>query len=118
MRTTLGTEIDHPEAHVLDVLTEMGLPMELDAEAGGVRVRHDGIELRGVRVDCRPMPDMLPILATLGPFATGETVLRQRRARAAEGVRPGRLRCCSSTGWAATSSSSATTLVVRRRAAA
>ena len=74
MRTTLGTEIDHPEAHVLDVLTEMGLPMELDAEAGGVRVRHDGIELRGVGVDCRPMPDMLPILATLGSFATGRTV--------------------------------------------
>ena len=74
MRTTLGAEIDHPEAHVLDVLTEMGLPMELDAEAGGVRVRHDGIELRGVRVDCRPMPDMLPILATLGSFAQGTTV--------------------------------------------
>ncbi len=74
MRTTLGAEIDHPEAHVLDVLTEMGLPMELDAEAGGVRVRHDGIELRGARVDCRPMPDMLPILATLGSFATGRTV--------------------------------------------
>jgi cyclohexanecarboxylate-CoA ligase len=74
MRTTLGTEIDHPEAHVLDVLAEMGLPMELDAEAGGVRVRHEGVELRGVRVDCRPMPDMLPILATLGSFATGRTV--------------------------------------------
>ena len=74
MRTTLGAEIDHPEAHVLDVLTEMGLPMELDAEAGGVRVRHDGIELRGARVDCRPMPDMLPILATLGSFAQGTTV--------------------------------------------
>ena len=40
--------------------------MELDAEAGGVRVRHDGIELRGVEIDCRPMPDMLPMLATLG----------------------------------------------------
>jgi 3-phosphoshikimate 1-carboxyvinyltransferase len=74
MRTTLGAEIDHPEAHVLDVLAEMGLPMELDPEAGGVRVRHDGIELRGVRVDCRPMPDMLPILATLGSFARGTTV--------------------------------------------
>ena len=73
MRTTLGTEIDHPEAHVLDVLTEMGLPMELTRNRR-VRVRHDGIELRGARVDCRPMPDMLPILATLGSFATGRTV--------------------------------------------
>ena len=40
-----------------------------------MRVRHDGIELRGMRVDCRDIPDMLPILSTLGTFAHGETVL-------------------------------------------
>jgi cyclohexanecarboxylate-CoA ligase len=74
MTETSGVRIDHPEAHVLDVLLEMGLPMKLDPEAGAVRVRHDGIDLRGVRVDCRPMPDMLPILAALGSFADGTTV--------------------------------------------
>jgi cyclohexanecarboxylate-CoA ligase len=68
-----GTKVDHPEAHFLDVIAEMGLPMELDREAGGVRVRHDGVRLRGVEVDCRPMPDMLPVLATIGQFAAGET---------------------------------------------
>jgi 3-phosphoshikimate 1-carboxyvinyltransferase len=68
-----GAKVDHPEAHFLDVVTEMGLPMELDREAGGVRVRHDGVRLRGVEVDCRPMPDMLPVLATMGQFAEGET---------------------------------------------
>jgi cyclohexanecarboxylate-CoA ligase len=68
-----GARVDHPEAHFLDVVTEMGLPMELDREAGGMRVRHDGVRLRGVEIDCRPMPDMLPVLSTMGQFAEGET---------------------------------------------
>jgi 3-phosphoshikimate 1-carboxyvinyltransferase len=68
-----GAKVDHPEAHFLDVVAEMGLPMELDREAGGVRVHHDGVRLRGVEIDCRPMPDMLPVLSTMGQFAEGET---------------------------------------------
>jgi cyclohexanecarboxylate-CoA ligase len=68
-----GARVDHPEAHFLDVVTEMGLPMELDPAAGGMRVRHDGVRLRGVEIDCRPMPDMLPVLSTMGQFAEGET---------------------------------------------
>ena len=68
-----GARVDHPEAHFLDVVAEMGLPMELDREAGGMRVRHDGVRLRGVEIDCRPMPDMLPVLSTMGQFAEGET---------------------------------------------
>jgi cyclohexanecarboxylate-CoA ligase len=68
-----GGRVDHPEAHFLDVVAEMGLPMELDPAAGGMRVRHDGVRLRGVEIDCRPMPDMLPVLSTMGQFAEGET---------------------------------------------
>jgi 3-phosphoshikimate 1-carboxyvinyltransferase len=68
-----GSKVDHPEAHFLDVAAEMGLPMELDPAAGGMRVRHDGVRLRGVEIDCRPMPDMLPVLSTMGQFAEGET---------------------------------------------
>ena len=68
-----GAKVDHPEAHFLDVVAAMGLPMELDRAAGGVRVRHDGVRLRGVEIDCRPMPDMLPVLSTMGQFAEGET---------------------------------------------
>jgi cyclohexanecarboxylate-CoA ligase len=68
-----GARVDHPEAHFLDVVAEMGLPMELDPAAGGMRVRHDGARLRGVEIDCRPMPDMLPVLSTIGQFAEGET---------------------------------------------
>ncbi|MFT3863656.1 MAG: 3-phosphoshikimate 1-carboxyvinyltransferase [Solirubrobacterales bacterium] len=68
-----GSKVDHPEAHFLDVAAAMGLPMELDPAAGGMRVRHDGVRLRGVEIDCRPMPDMLPVLSTMGQFAEGET---------------------------------------------
>jgi cyclohexanecarboxylate-CoA ligase len=68
-----GARVDHPEAHFLDVVAEMGLPMELDPAAGGMWVRHDGVRLRGVEIDCRPMPDMLPVLSTMGQFADGET---------------------------------------------
>lgn len=66
---------DHPEGAFMEIVSEMGLPMVYDEQAHAIRVRHDGIELRGVRVDCRDIPDMLPILSTLGTFAKGETVL-------------------------------------------
>lgn len=69
---TTSANLDHPEAHFIDVVAEMGLPLELD-ERGRVHIRHDGIRLRGVEVDCRPMPDMLPVLAAMGQFAEGET---------------------------------------------
>jgi cyclohexanecarboxylate-CoA ligase len=70
-----SAESDHPEADLLDIIASMGLPMTRDAASGLVRVRHDGIELEPVRVDCRTVPDMLPILSTLGTFANGTTVL-------------------------------------------
>jgi cyclohexanecarboxylate-CoA ligase len=72
---TSSAGVDHPEAHFIDVVAEMGLPMALD-ERGNVRVEHDGSPLRGVSVDCRPMPDMLPVLAAMGQFAEGEMRFR------------------------------------------
>jgi cyclohexanecarboxylate-CoA ligase len=70
-----GEHPDHPEGAFLDIIRDMGLPMTYDANERAVRVKHGGIELRAVRVDCRNIPDMLPILATLGTFAQGESVL-------------------------------------------
>ncbi len=75
LRQLPGDLVDHPEGAFMDVVHEMGLPMTYDAQAGAVRVKHDGVRLRGVRVDCRDIPDMLPIIAILGTFAQGETVL-------------------------------------------
>ena len=67
---------EHPEGEFLEVVRAMGLPMEYDTFQKAVRVRHDGIRLRPVTVDCRHMPDMFPILCTMGTFASGTTVLR------------------------------------------
>ncbi|XES01408.1 3-phosphoshikimate 1-carboxyvinyltransferase [Streptomyces sp. S1D4-11] len=69
-----GVPADHPEFHFLDIARAMGVPMAVDEEAGGVRIRHDGISLNAVTVDCRDVPDMLPILSTMATFAQGETV--------------------------------------------
>jgi len=75
-RLTLdGASIDHPEGAFLQVIREMGLPMEEDPTARQVWVRHSGIRLRAIRVDCRETPDVLPILTTLATFADGESVL-------------------------------------------
>ena len=97
-----GDLLDHPEGAFMEIVREMGLPMTYDANAKAVRVTHDGIELRGVRVDCRDIPDMLPILATLGTLAKGETVL-ETFATCVSRNRIGSLRCCSSIVWAAAS---------------
>ncbi len=70
-----GALSDHPERAFLDVIREMGLGMEEDDRADGVRVRHNGFRPRAVRVDCRETPDILPVLATLATFADGETVI-------------------------------------------
>lgn len=75
LKSLPGELPDHPEGAFMEIVREMGLPMVFDKKAKAIRVRHSGIELRGLRIDCRDIPDMLPILATLGTFAKGETVL-------------------------------------------
>ncbi|MBV9718595.1 MAG: 3-phosphoshikimate 1-carboxyvinyltransferase [Candidatus Eremiobacteraeota bacterium] len=79
LRTLPGELPDHPEAAFMEIVREMGLPMTYDSDARAVRVKHEGIQLCGVRVDCRDIPDMLPILSTLGTFARGETILENIR---------------------------------------
>lgn len=69
-----GDAADHPEIAFLRVVREMGVPLELDRAAGGVRIQHDGVVLKGTTIDCREVPDMLPVLSTLACFADGETV--------------------------------------------
>ncbi|WP_037578171.1 3-phosphoshikimate 1-carboxyvinyltransferase [Phaeacidiphilus oryzae] len=81
MRRLSGGPADHPEVHFLDIARAMGVPMELernpadpDGEPLGIRIAHDGVDLKGVTVDCTDVPDMLPILSTMATFAHGETV--------------------------------------------
>ncbi len=75
LSTMTSAETDHPEAEFLDLVTAMGLPMEKDAATGFVRVRHDGVELQPLDIDCQPIPDLLPSLATLATFAAGTSRL-------------------------------------------
>ena len=75
LRQTSSQGSDHPEAEFLDIVSGMGLPMQFDAGAGGVRVQHDGIRLQPAEIDCRRVPDMLPILSALAALADGESVL-------------------------------------------
>jgi cyclohexanecarboxylate-CoA ligase len=76
LSATSGAETDHPEADLLDIVAGMGLPMARDRKTGFIRVRHDGgIRLNPVRVDCRSVPDMLPVLSVLASAADGTSVL-------------------------------------------
>lgn len=76
LRSTSSARSDHPEAHLLDIATAMGVPMAYDPQVDAVRVRHDGARLRPADIDCRSVPDMLPILSVLACFADGESVFR------------------------------------------
>jgi len=55
----------------IDLLVEMGA--EVEWKRGDLRVR--GRELRGLKADLSGMPDQVPTLAALAPFATGETLI-------------------------------------------
>jgi cyclohexanecarboxylate-CoA ligase len=71
-----GTETDHPEADLIDIVRAMGLPMTREGGRHGlVRVRHDGITLAPFEVDCTSVPDMLPVLSVLATLADGTSVL-------------------------------------------
>ncbi|BCJ75931.1 hypothetical protein CS0771_54750 [Catellatospora sp. IY07-71] len=70
-----AAETDHPEADLLDILTGMGLPLRRDPGTGFVRVQHDGLRLRPIEVDCRSVPDMLPVLSVLASQADGTSTL-------------------------------------------
>ncbi|MFC7859967.1 3-phosphoshikimate 1-carboxyvinyltransferase [Arthrobacter koreensis] len=76
LRSVTARGADHPEAHFLDVAAEMGLPMEYDAGLDGVRIRHDGLRLRPADIDCRLVPDMLPVLSAMAACADGESIFR------------------------------------------
>ncbi|WP_242088248.1 3-phosphoshikimate 1-carboxyvinyltransferase [Curtobacterium sp. DN_7.5] len=71
--TTAGT--DHPEGEFLDLAAAMGVPMRIDEATGSVRIEHDGSPLRALDIDCRPIPDLLPVLSTMATFAEGTTRL-------------------------------------------
>ena len=69
----LGRQSFQGDKRFLDVLEQMGA--RVDWSATGVRVGA-GEPLRGIEADFADIPDQVPTLAALAPFASGETVIR------------------------------------------
>jgi len=67
----LAADSKQGDRELLDLLAEMGA--ETSWRAGRLQVR--GGELRGIRADLANMPDQVPTLAALAPFARGETLI-------------------------------------------
>jgi cyclohexanecarboxylate-CoA ligase len=65
----------HPEASVLDALRAAGVPMRFGADQRSIVVDHDGTPPAGGALDCRDIPDMVPILSVLASRARGRSVL-------------------------------------------
>jgi cyclohexanecarboxylate-CoA ligase len=65
----------HPEASVLEELQGVGVPMRFAADGMSISIDHDGTPPVAGRLDCRDVPDMVPILSTLASRARGRTVL-------------------------------------------
>jgi cyclohexanecarboxylate-CoA ligase len=65
----------HPEASVLQELQGVGVPMQFAADGMSITIDHDGTPPVAGRLDCRDLPDMVPILSTLASRARGRTVL-------------------------------------------
>jgi 3-phosphoshikimate 1-carboxyvinyltransferase len=80
----LDRSLPQADAAILDVLSRMGARFR----EGRDHVELYGSELRGVEVDLRDAPDLLPVVAVLACFAEGETVVRGvRHARYKESDR-------------------------------
>ncbi len=65
----------HPEAAVLTELQGVGVPMRFSDDGLSIAIEHDGTPPVAGRLDCRDIPDMVPILSTLASRARGRTVL-------------------------------------------
>jgi 3-phosphoshikimate 1-carboxyvinyltransferase len=72
--SVLGLDFDDPQGdkQVFDHLEKMGASFEIDGDR--LRIRR-AAALHGIRMDLSDTPDALPMLAVVGCFAEGETVL-------------------------------------------
>jgi 3-phosphoshikimate 1-carboxyvinyltransferase len=65
----------HPEASVLDNLIAAGVPFRFSEDMRSVSMDHDGTPPEGGPLDCRDIPDMVPILSVLAARARGRSAL-------------------------------------------
>ena len=62
---------------ILDILREMGASIKIEEEKDQITVIGDPKQhlLKGLEIDCIDIPDLFPVLAVIGAFAEGKTVL-------------------------------------------
>jgi 3-phosphoshikimate 1-carboxyvinyltransferase len=65
----------HPEASVLDSLMAAGVPFRIAPDKRSISMDHDGTPPEGGPLDCRDIPDMVPILSVLASRARGRSAL-------------------------------------------
>jgi 3-phosphoshikimate 1-carboxyvinyltransferase len=65
----------HPEGSVLSDLQAAGMPLRFAEDMRSISIEGDGVPPNGGRLDCRDIPDMVPILSTLAARARGRSVL-------------------------------------------
>jgi cyclohexanecarboxylate-CoA ligase len=65
----------HPEASVLDSLMAAGCPFQIAPDLRSISIDHDGTPPEGGPLDCRDIPDMVPILSVLASRARGRSAL-------------------------------------------
>jgi cyclohexanecarboxylate-CoA ligase len=65
----------HPEASVLDSLMAAGCPFRIGPDLRSISMDHDGTPPEGGPLDCRDIPDMVPILSVLAARARGRSAL-------------------------------------------
>jgi cyclohexanecarboxylate-CoA ligase len=65
----------HPERSVLEELVGVGVPMRFSPDGLSITIEHDGTPPVSGKLDCRDIPDMIPVLSTLASRARGRTVL-------------------------------------------
>jgi 3-phosphoshikimate 1-carboxyvinyltransferase len=65
----------HPEAAVLDNLMAAGVPFRIAPDHHSISLDHDGTPPEGGPLDCRDIPDMVPILSVLAARARGRSAL-------------------------------------------
>ncbi len=70
--TSLDFKDSQGDKRIIAILQEMGAEIETSQEKLIIR---GGQPLHGLEIDCKEIPDLLPTLAVLGTFASGQTSL-------------------------------------------
>jgi len=65
----------HPEGRILNILEECGTPLRMDPDSSSVVIEHEGVRPKGIEIDIKDVPDLLPILSVLGSVCDGTMVL-------------------------------------------